>query len=182
MPCSSTLHHPAPTGNRRLGTPSERTRPRARRHRCSLQKERLVLPRPCPEGLASVSARCIRPRGRPAPALAVPSYIHIHFRSGRGPGARPLACLHTYIYTSGQAPRRPAAPRRRSPCLHTYIYTSDPAPRRPPARAGVRRAFIHTYTLQVLPSYIHIHFRSGPGSPRIVNAPNLEPRYRYPRY
>ena len=96
-------------------------------------------------GLASVPARCIRPRARPAPALAVASYIHIHYRSGHG--RRAARGLPSYIhihFRSGPAPARGPAPafavpsyihihfrsgpapapgpRRRSPCLHTYIY------------------------------------------------------------
>ena len=85
MPCSSTLHHPAPTGNRRLGTPSERARPRARAG--------------LPLSLVQIGAR--RHGTRPGPARAVPSYIHIHFRPGPA-GARPAparavrAFIHTY--------------------------------------------------------------------------------------
>ena len=85
---------------------------------------------PLPRGLASVSARCIRP--------------------ARGP-RRPSPSLHTYIYTSGQAP----AGARPVGCLHTYIYTSGQATAGARPRAGVRRAFIHTYTLQV--TFIHTY-------------------------
>ena len=107
---------------------------------------------PLPRGLASVSARCIRP--------------------ARGP-RRPSPSLHTYIYTSGQAPALAAF-------IHTYTLQVRPRPARGPAPAFAVPSYIHIHFRS--PSYIHIHFRSGPGSPRILNAPKLEPRYRYPRY